>query len=137
MPEPTPQVPYARTVTVAEDFRTAVARVRETLAAQGFRIYTEFAASDELRPHLGENFESYLVLGIGVPEITAHIMRTDRNVGVLLPLHLVVRATTVGTLVQIIDPGTLMLLSRMEALSPAVAESAERVDRVLHALSNS
>ncbi|HBF82870.1 MAG TPA: ABC transporter ATP-binding protein [Streptomyces sp.] len=135
MPDPTPQVPYARTVTMLEDFRTVLSRLRKALTAQGFRTYTEFAVSDELRPQLGEEFEDYLVLGIGVPEITAQVLRTDRNVGVLLPLHLVIRSTVDGTLVQVIDPGTLMLLSRMEALTPTLAESTRRVERVLHALS--
>ncbi|MFF9451251.1 DUF302 domain-containing protein, partial [Streptomyces althioticus] len=108
---------YDRTVRMAEaDFDTATAAVRQALADQGFGILTEIDVRATLRAKLGHDMEDYLILGACSPPLAHQALEADRSIGLLLPCNVVVRRDGDHTLVQALDPGTMVTLTGLDAL---------------------
>lgn len=126
---------YGMSVTLDAPFDDAVARVREALAGQGFGVLTEIDVRATLHEKLGAEMEPYLILGACNPPLAHRALDADRSLGLLLPCNVVVRALEDGsTLVQAVDPATMVRLSDAPGL-PAVADEARaKLDAALDAL---
>ncbi|MFJ3139981.1 DUF302 domain-containing protein [Streptomyces sp. NPDC086843] len=125
---------YDRTVRLAEtDFATAA--VRQALADQGFGILTEIDVQATLKAKLGHDMEDYLILGACNPPLAHQALEADRSIGLLLPCNVVVRRDGDHTLVQALDPGTMVTLTGLDVLKPVADEATARLDAALSALS--
>jgi len=90
-------------------FEDVVARTREALAQQGFGVLTEIDVKATLKAKLGVDMEDYLILGACNPALAHRAISLDREIGLLLPCNVVVRADP-G------DPDTVIV----EAMNPAI-----------------
>ncbi|MER6406106.1 DUF302 domain-containing protein [Streptomyces viridosporus] len=127
---------YDRTVRLADtDFDTAVAAVRRALADQGFGVLTEIDVRATLKAKLDHDMEDYLILGACNPPLAHRALEADRSIGLLLPCNVVVRRDGDHTLVQALDPGTMVTLTGLDALTPVADEATARLDAALSALS--
>ncbi|MGA5629815.1 DUF302 domain-containing protein [Streptomyces cellulosae] len=126
---------YDRTIRLAvTDFDAATAAVRQALADQGFGILTEIDVQATLKAKLGHDMEDYLILGACNPPLAHQALEADRSIGLLLPCNVVVRRDGDHTLVQALDPGTMVTLTGLEALKPIADEATARLDAALSAL---
>ncbi|MEU3249767.1 DUF302 domain-containing protein [Streptomyces sp. NPDC006997] len=128
-------MPYDRTVRLDADFDTAVSAVRKALADQGFGILTEIDVKATLKAKLGHDMEDYLILGACNPPLAHQALEADRSIGLLLPCNVVVRRDGDTTLVQALDPGTMVTLTGLAALEPVAADATARLDAALNAVS--
>ena len=123
------------TVALDAPFEEAVARVRGALADQGFGVLTEIDVRATLKDRLDADMEPYLILGACNPPLAHRALEADRAIGMLLPCNVVVRADSAGgTLVQALDPGTMLTLAEEPALAPVAAEARTRLNAALKAL---
>ncbi|MEU5112872.1 DUF302 domain-containing protein [Streptomyces longwoodensis] len=127
-------MPYDRTVRLDADFDTAVTAVRNALADQGFGILTEIDVKATLKAKLGHGMEDYLILGACNPPLAHQALEADRSIGLLLPCNVVVRRDGDTTLVQALDPGTMVTLTGLDTLKPVADEATARLDAALSAL---
>ncbi|MGW5603812.1 DUF302 domain-containing protein [Streptomyces rochei] len=127
-------MPYDRTVRLDADFDTAVTAVRKALADQGFGILAEIDVKATLKAKLGHDMEDYLILGACNPPLAHQALEADRSIGLLLPCNVVVRRDGDATLVQALDPGTMVTLTSLAALEPVAAEATARLDAALDAV---
>lgn len=125
---------YDRTVSLTSDFATTVDAVREALAAQGFGVLTEIDVKATLKAKLGHDMEDYLILGACNPPLAHRAIEADRAIGLLLPCNVVVRRVGDHTLVQALDPNTMVTLTGLPALEPVAQEAAARLDAALASL---
>ena len=125
---------YDRTVSLTSDFATTVDAVREALAAQGFGVLTEIDVTATLKAKLGHDMEDYLILGACNPPLAHRAIEADRAIGLLLPCNVVVRREGDHTLVQALDPNTMVTLTGLPALQPVAQEAAARLDAALASL---
>ncbi|MFI9155519.1 DUF302 domain-containing protein [Streptomyces sp. NPDC053367] len=126
---------YERTVRLAvTDFDAAVTAVRQALADQGFGVLTEIDVRATLKAKLGHDMEDYLILGACNPPLAHQALEADRSIGLLLPCNVVVRRDGDHTLVQALDPGTMVTLTGLDALQPVADEATARLDAALTAL---
>lgn len=126
---------YGRTIELATPFDEVVPRVREALADQGFGVLTEIDVRATLQAKLGAAMEPYLILGACNPPLAHQALEVDRSVGMLLPCNVVVRAGAGGgSIVQALDPATLVELTERRELAPVAAEARRRLDAALDAL---
>lgn len=88
-------------------FVDAVSRTREALAQQGFGVLTEIDMKATLKAKLGEDMEDYLILGACNPPLAHQAVNVDRQIGLLLPCNVVVRA-------DVNDDGSVIV----EAMNP-------------------
>ncbi|MBC2641899.1 MULTISPECIES: DUF302 domain-containing protein [unclassified Rhodococcus (in: high G+C Gram-positive bacteria)] len=99
----------ALSTTLHTSFADAVERTRNALADQGFGVLTEIDMKATLKAKLGEDMEDYLILGACNPPLAHRAVTVDRQIGLLLPCNVVVRADPA-------DPGTV----RIDAMNPQV-----------------
>ncbi|MEU2916526.1 DUF302 domain-containing protein [Streptomyces massasporeus] len=125
---------YDRTVRLDADFDTAVTAVRKALADQGFGILTEIDVKATLKAKLGHDMEDYLILGACNPPLAHQALEADRSIGLLLPCNVVVRRDGDTTLVQALDPATMVTLTGLDTLKPVADDATARLDAALDAV---
>ncbi len=101
--------PYHFSVTVHEEFASAVARTKQALADNGFGIVSEIDMAAVLLEKLGVDHSPYLILGACNPEFARGAVDYEPAIGVLLPCNVVVRSTEGdGVMVDFMDPAVLV-----------------------------
>ncbi|MFG2142666.1 DUF302 domain-containing protein [Streptomyces sp. NPDC048696] len=125
---------YDRTIRLDSDFDTAVTAVRKALADQGFGVLTEIDVKATLKAKLGHDMEDYLILGACNPPLARQALEADRSIGLLLPCNVVVRRDGETTLVQALDPGTMVTLTGLPTLEPVATDATARLDAALRSL---
>ncbi|GAA3184355.1 MULTISPECIES: DUF302 domain-containing protein [Streptomyces] len=129
-------MPYDRTVRVTGGFDETVTAVRDALAAQGFGVLTEIDVRATLKAKLDHDMEDYLILGACNPPLAHQALEADRSVGLLLPCNVVVRADGDQIAVQALDPGTMVTLTGLDAMTPVAQEATRRLDAALASLTH-
>ncbi|MEV8293614.1 MULTISPECIES: DUF302 domain-containing protein [Streptomyces] len=127
---------YGRTVMLEGPFDQVQHDVRQALADQGFGVLTEIDVQATLKAKLGEDMEPYLILGACNPPLAHRALEADRSVGLLLPCNVVVRGDGDRVVVEVIDPGTMVTLTGVDAMTPVADEAGRRLDAALNALTS-
>ena len=125
---------YGITIRTSAPFADAAARVREALKAQGFGVLTEIDVQAILRDKLGQDMEPYLILGACNPALAHRALTADRRIGLLLPCNVVIRAEAAGTVIEALDPQTMVTVAGRPSLQPVADEAATRLRAALNAL---
>ena len=127
----------ALSTTLHTSFDDAVERTRQALSEQGFGILTEIDMKATLKAKLGEDMEDYLILGACNPPLAHRAVNVDRQIGLLLPCNVVVRAdpNTEGTvLVEAMNPQVLVDVTGEAELRPVADEVATKLRAAIDAL---
>jgi len=121
-------------------FEDAVARTREALAEQGFGVLTEIDVKSTLKAKLGHDMEDYLILGACNPPLAHRAVEANRQIGLLLPCNVVVRADPdhAGTvLVEAMNPGLMVEFTGEPELRPIAEEVTGRLQAAIDSLKHS
>ncbi len=130
----------AISVPLQTSFEDAVARTRQALAEQGFGVLTEIDVKGTLKAKLGHDMEDYLILGACNPPLAHRAVEANRQIGLLLPCNVVVRADPdhAGTmLVEAMNPGLLVEVTHEPELRPVAEEVTERMKAAIDSLKHS
>ncbi|MET7542283.1 DUF302 domain-containing protein [Streptomyces sp. NPDC005507] len=122
---------YDRTIRVHAGFTRTVAAARQALAAQGFGVLTEIDMAATLKAKLGRDMEDYLILGACNPQLAEQALDADRSIGLLLPCNVVIRTEESQTVVQTLDPTTMVTLTGLDTMTPVSNEATRRLDNTL------
>jgi uncharacterized protein (DUF302 family) len=126
---------YGITVHLPAPFASTVDRVRSALKEQGFGVLTEIDVQATLREKLGAEMEDYLILGACNPPLAHRALAADRDIGLLLPCNVVVRADGPDTtLVQALDPQVMVQVAGKPELQDVADEATTRLRAALDAL---
>ncbi|MCH9729970.1 MAG: DUF302 domain-containing protein [Actinomycetia bacterium] len=131
---------YALSTTLHTTFEDAVSRTRKALAEQGFGVLTEIDMKATLKAKLGEDMEDYLILGACNPPLAHRAVNTDRQIGLLLPCNVVVRADTNGdgdgetVIIDAMDPLVMVQLSDAPGLRQVADEAAAKLRAAIDSL---
>jgi uncharacterized protein (DUF302 family) len=125
---------YGITVRVPGSFADTVTQVRAALQEQGFGVLTEIDVQATLREKLGESMEDYLILGACNPPLAHRALGVDRRIGLLLPCNVVVRTDGDQTVVEALNPQTMVEVAGQEGLRPVAEEAARRLTAALDTL---
>ncbi len=118
--------------TLHSSFPDAVARTRDALAEQGFGVLTEIDMKATLKAKLGADMEDYLILGACNPPLAHRAVEINRQIGLLLPCNVVVRADPGADDTVIVEAMNPMLLVEVTG-EPALKEVADQVTTKLQA----
>jgi uncharacterized protein (DUF302 family) len=121
-------------------FEDAVARTRKALAEQGFGVLTEIDVKATLKAKLGHDMEDYLILGACNPPLAHRAVEANRQIGLLLPCNVVVRADpdhADTVLVEAMDPGLLVEVTGEPELRPVAEEVTGRMKAAIDSLKHS
>ena len=128
----------AISTSIRSSFAEAVAQTREALANQGFGVLTEIDMKATLKAKLDQDMEDYLILGACNPPLAHRAITADRQIGLLLPCNVAVRAdTTAGgdtVIVDAMDPQVMVQLSDQPGVREVANEAAARLRAALNSL---
>lgn len=122
----------ALSATLRTDFADAVQRTRKALSEQGFGVLTEIDVTATMKQKLDADMEDYLILGACNPSLAHTALGVDRQIGLLLPCNVVVRAdrSDAGTMiVEAMNPEVMVQV----AGDPALQEVADCATAMLSA----
>ena len=122
------------TVRTSAPFADAVARVRDALQGQGFGVLTEIDVQATLHDKLGQDMEDYLILGACNPSLAHQALAIDPSIGLLLPCNVVVRTDAGQTIIEALDPQTMVTVTGQPSLKPVADEAASRLKTALDSL---
>lgn len=126
---------YALSRTLDVPYTEAVPKVKETFQAHGFGTLTEIDVQTTLKDKLDEDIEPYVILGTCNPQLAHRALNAEREIGLLLPCNVVVRAQDDGrTLVQALDPQVMVTVPEREELRPVADEAGRRIREALDSL---
>ena|ERR1051326_3987471 len=130
---------YGMTAAVKLPYESAVERVRDALAAEGFGVLTEIDVKATLQKKLGVDFKPYIILGACSPSLAHRALSAERSIGLLLPCNLIVYAgdRSGESVVAAVDPEVSLSRVRNEALAPLAADVKARLRHVLDAVAGS
>jgi uncharacterized protein (DUF302 family) len=130
----------ALSTNLATRFEDAVACTREALAQQGFGVLTEINLKAALKAKLGVDMEDYLILGACNPALAYRAINVDREIGLLLPCNVLVRADPgdPGTvIVEAMYPGILVEVTREPALIAIADEVTAKLGAAIASVASS
>lgn len=130
----------ALSTTVHTSFDDAVQRTREALAQNGFGVLTEIDMKATLKAKLGVDMENYLILGACNPPLAHQAVTVDRQIGLLLPCNVVVRADLTDqntVIVEAMNPRLLVDVTGEAALEPVADEVAAKLQAAIDSLAAS
>ena len=128
---------YALSTTLHTTFEDAVKKTREALAEQGFGVLTEIDMKATLKAKLGEDMEDYLILGACNPPLAHRAVNADRQIGLLLPCNVAVRADTTSegaVIVDAMDPQVMVQLSDQPGVREVADEAAAKLRAAIESL---
>ncbi|MBY6414770.1 DUF302 domain-containing protein [Rhodococcus sp. BP-252] len=121
------------------DFDAAVEKTKAALAEQGFGILTEIDMQATLKAKLGEDMEPYLILGACNPPLAHRAVGVMRQIGLLLPCNVVVRADTStpgSVIVEAMNPAVMVEVTSEPGLSDVADEATTRLKAAIAALTD-
>jgi uncharacterized protein (DUF302 family) len=119
------------------DHETAIERVTEALAAEGFGVLSRIDIHEKFADKLGVDFRPYTILGACNPALAHVALGARPELGLLLPCNVVVEKAGDATLVRIIDAARMMEMGGFAddpEIAPVGREADERLRRVAQAL---
>lgn len=128
---------YALSTTLHTTFEDAVERTREALAEQGFGVLTEIDMKATLKAKLDEDMEDYLILGACNPPLAHRAVNADRQIGLLLPCNVAVRADPARgdtVIVDAMDPQVMVQLSDQPGIREVADEAAAKLRAAIDSL---
>lgn len=115
-------------------YEEAMTATTEALKAEGFGVLATIDVQRTLREKLGAEMEQYTILGACNPPLAHRALSTEREIGLLLPCNVVVRATETGSRVDIADPEAMMSIVDNPAVESVASEARQKLQRVVEAL---
>ena len=129
------------TIAIATTLRTtfdeAVRRTRDALSEQGFGVLTEIDVTSTLKNKLDEDMEDYLILGACSPPLAHRALGVDRQIGLLLPCNVVVRADPdqPGSVhVEAMDPQIMVTVADRDGLQAVADDAATKLRAAIDSL---
>ena len=111
-------------------FDDAVGRTREALMQQGFGVLSEIDVATALKSKLGVEMEDYLILGACDPALAHRALNRDREIGLLLPCNVLVRADPGDpgrVIVEAMNPGMFLEITGDLALKEIADEITKKL----------
>ena len=128
---------YALTVAVDQSHGDTVEQIRDALRAQGFGILTEIDIQATLKTKLGVEVPQQVILGACNPPLAHAALQAEPSIGLLLPCNVVVRTAPDGTtIVEAVDPQTMVALTGNTALQIVAEDATRRLKAALDSLTN-
>ena len=126
---------YAISTTVSTPYAETVEAVKAALGEQGFGVLTEIDIKATLKKKLDVDVPAQVILGACRPPLAHQALQAEPSVGLLLPCNVVVREVGEGTVVEAVDPETMVDMTKNDGLKSVADEAKERLEKALASLS--
>lgn len=122
------------TVILPDSYEDALQKVTEALKKEGFGVLTEIDVKATLKKKIDVDFRKYSILGACNPPLAHKALQGDPLVGLMLPCNVTVEEVENGTMVNLVNPISMLLVNPLLADNEAIKEIAtdayNRLERV-------
>ncbi len=126
---------YHFTTTLNADMPTAIEKVTQALAAQGFGILTEIDIAATLKKKIDVDFRPYRILGACSPAFAHKALLAEDKIGTMLPCNVVVQQLDDGLIeVSAVDPMASMTAIENPALGDIAKDVRGQLQSVIDSL---
>ncbi|MBB1482792.1 DUF302 domain-containing protein [Tessaracoccus sp. MC1865] len=122
---------YGLRIDLERPFDDVVALTKESLAQSGFGILTEIDVKQTLKNKQDVDVDDQVILGACNPGFAYKGLQIEPSLGVLLPCNVVVRHTAGVTVVEAIDPETMVAITDNSEMKPLADEVREALRAAL------
>ena len=132
----TQRTQYGVGAVVGLEYATAVERVKQALADEGFGILCEIDVAATMQKKLGVEFRPYVILGACNPPLAHRALTEERDIGLLLPCNVIVYADDAPgrSVIAALDPVSALGLTGRADLGPLAQDVRARLTRALDAV---
>ena len=131
----TTQTDYGIEKTVSLPYDDAVAKVRQTLQAEGFGVLTEIDIKAKLKEKLGVDFKRYVILGACNPPLAYKALQAEPEIGLVLPCNVIVYEEGKGrSVVAAFDPEVMLGVVPNQQLREIAADAKKRLTKAIDAV---
>jgi len=125
---------YVFSTTIDQPIDEAVETLKAALMAQSLGIVSEVNVAGIVRNKLGEEMAPYRILGACNPKMAKSMIDETPQIGVLLPCTIVAREVDGKTVVDFMDPASVLGLAGSEAADAVAAEATEKLKAAIATL---
>ena len=132
----TQRTDYGVGTVVHLEYATAVERMKQALADEGFGILCEIDVAATMRKKLGVDFRPYVILGACNPPLAHRALVEEPDIGLLLPCNVVVYAADEPgrSVISALDAVAALGLTGKADLRPIAEDVKARLTRALAAV---
>jgi uncharacterized protein (DUF302 family) len=128
---------YALSTTIDRPYDTVLTQVRTALADQGFGILTEIDLKATMKAKMDAELAPHVILGACRPLLALAALQAEPSIGLLLPCNVVVRsADDQTTVVEAVDPQTMVAMTANPALQTVADDATSRLTAALDSLTS-
>ncbi len=116
-------------------YEQALARIRASLAENGFGILTEIDMKAKMKEKLGVEMRRYMILGACNPPLAHKAVEIETDIGLLLPCNVIVYEEGAGqSVVAALDPGSMVSMTGNPQLEQVATEARAKIVKAIEAL---
>jgi uncharacterized protein (DUF302 family) len=130
---------YGFTTTLTNvSFAQALAKTIRALKAEGFGVLSDIDIQHAMKEKLGATMRPYRILGACNPSLAHEALRSEPDIGLLLPCNVIVRESPSGSIVVgFLDPQAMFGLVGRPEVQPVADEAEQRLRRACASLGGS
>ena len=125
---------YGLRVKLNLPYEQAIERVTSALKAEGFGVLTQIDVKKIIKEKLNEDFRKYIILGACNPNLSHQALKSELEIGLLLPCNVIVYEQDGGSVVSILDPVKMIAVAENDELNAVSGQARARLERVIQAL---
>jgi len=120
---------------IDKDFKEAIEHTTEKLSSEGFGVLTEIDIKETLKKKLNAETNKYMILGACNPPSAYEAIKSEPNIGLMLPCNVIVREHDNGDVeVAAVDPIASMQAIDNNSLGKVAKDVQERLKKVINSL---
>jgi uncharacterized protein (DUF302 family) len=112
-------------------FQAAVDKVKGELQKEGFGVLTEIDVKAILKKKLDVDFDKYIILGACNPPNAFNALRTEQDIGLMLPCNVIVYEKEGKTTVSAVKPTVAMGMIDNEKLKDIAVEIEAKLKKAV------
>lgn len=116
------------------DFMSARVLVIDALKAEGFGVLTDIDVTKTLKEKMGLDTRQFEILGACNPSLAHQAMQTNPDVGLFLPCNVILYSETDCTIVNIINPMSMIEMMPDAGLEEVATAASEKLNRVFESI---
>ncbi len=125
---------YVFSTEIDQPIDEAIETLKAALMEQHLGIVSDVNVAGIVKNKLGEEMAPYRILGACNPKMAKSMIDETPQIGVLLPCTIVAREVDGKTIVDFMDPATVLGVAGSEAANAVAAEATEKLKAAIATL---
>lgn len=117
---------------IDSDFNSAIDKVKEELAKEGFGVLTDIDLRSTFKNKLDIDFNNYRILGACKPDLAYKALSSENKIGTMLPCNVIVQEHNNGEIeISAVDPVASMMSVKNDQLGDVAQMVRKKLMRVI------